>query len=167
MDLSNFHALIGSASDSSGITWWQMSIRACLIFLYGVILVRLGGRRVFWRSDSSDIIVSVLVGSNLSRALTGTVPFLPTLAATGVLVLIYWALDYAAFYSSSVGWLAKGHAQQLIRNGRINWRNMRHNGVTEGDLREAMRMKGIKDVRQIQHAYMERNGSVSFIQRDG
>ncbi len=56
----------------------QLVARACLIFVYGLVLVRLAGRRVFGRWSALDIIVSIVVGSNLSRALTGNAPLLGT-----------------------------------------------------------------------------------------
>lgn len=163
MDLTNVQALIGAKGEA--ITWWQMTIRACLIFVYGLILVRIGGRRVFWKLDSSDIVVSVLVGSNLSRALTANAPFLPTLAATGALVLIYWMLGYAALYSSFLSALTKGRARPLVWNGQLDRKQMKRNGVTEGDLFEAMRSKGILDLEQVGYAYLERNGSISIIKK--
>ncbi|MBN9076695.1 MAG: hypothetical protein J0H84_10770 [Rhizobiales bacterium] len=49
--LSGFHALIGE--DERHILWWQMSIRAVLVFVFGLILIRLFGRRVFGRQNLS------------------------------------------------------------------------------------------------------------------
>jgi len=53
-----------------------------VIFAFGLALVRLAGRRVFVRWAALDIVVAVVVGSNLSRALTGTAPLGGTLAAS-------------------------------------------------------------------------------------
>lgn len=53
------------------VSWLQECARAAVIFAYGLVLVRVAGRRVFGKWAALDIIVSVIVGSNLSRALTG------------------------------------------------------------------------------------------------
>ena len=64
------------------ITWTQECARAVVIFVYGFAIVRFVGRRVFGKWAALDIIVSVIVGSNLSRALTGSAELWGTLAAT-------------------------------------------------------------------------------------
>lgn len=86
----DFHDLIGSKGD---ILWWQMSIRAVLIFLFGLVLIRLFGRRAFGKQTALDIVLAIVVGSNLSRALTANAPFFPTLAATAAIVLLFWLLS--------------------------------------------------------------------------
>lgn len=72
--------LVFGTSDTL-ITWWQMVLRAVLIFFYGVLAFRFAYRRFFGQSTDFDIVVSILIGSTLSRALTGNARLLPTLAA--------------------------------------------------------------------------------------
>ena len=62
-----------------GITWWQECARAALIFCYGLLLVRLAGRRIFATWSALDIVVAIVTGSTLSRALTGNAPLFGTL----------------------------------------------------------------------------------------
>ena len=52
----------------------QECARAVIIFIYGVIAVRLAGRQIFAAWAAPDIIVAIIFGSTLSRALTGTRP---------------------------------------------------------------------------------------------
>ena len=54
------------------LSWAQECARAVLVFAYGLLLVRVAGRRIFGKWSALDIIVSIVVGSNLSRALTGS-----------------------------------------------------------------------------------------------
>lgn len=56
------------------LTTGQECGRAVLIFAYGFAMVRVLGRRVFGKWAALDIIISIIVGSNLSRALTGSAP---------------------------------------------------------------------------------------------
>lgn len=44
------HLVIGSDSDT--ITWWQMSIRAVIIFFYLLILIRVGSKRIFGKNTA-------------------------------------------------------------------------------------------------------------------
>ena len=63
-----------------------------MIFVFGLALVRLAGRRVFGKWAALDIVVSIIIGSNLSRALTGNAPLWGTLAGTALLMALHWLL---------------------------------------------------------------------------
>lgn len=161
MDWTTFHAYIGT--HGTDITWWQMTIRAVLIFLFGLALLRTAGRRVFNKAAPVDIFLAVLIGSNLSRALTANAPFISTLAATAALVALYWVLTLIAYRFKWFGWLLKGRAVLLVRDGVVDWKNMRRHGFSEGDLAESIRSYGMRNVEDVAAAYMERNGSVTVI----
>lgn len=107
------HLVIGREE----ITWWQMSLRAGAIFLCGLVLVRIAGRRVFGKWGALDILVAVIIGSNLSRAITGNAPFAATLCATLALILLHTLLVYAAVWAPRVGEMVKGRPTVLVRGG--------------------------------------------------
>lgn len=145
------------------LTWWQMSIRAVVVFAYGLLLVRFPGQRIFGKSAAFDIVLAVLVGSSLSRALTGNAPFVATLTATTVIVLVHWLVAHLATRWHLLGWLVKGAVVRVVADGRIDQRRMRRHGLTEGDLHEAMRAAGIDRLEMVAAAYLERNGKVSIV----
>ncbi len=156
-----FHTLIGHGSH--GILWWQMSIRAIFIFLYGVLLIRLFGRRAFGKQNPLDIVLAIIIGSDLSRALTGNAPFLPTLAATAVIVLVFWAFEHLAARSHFVGWIMKGSPVRLMRDGAFDRHAMRRSGVSAGDVEEAGRDSGIAGMSGIREAVYERSGKINAL----
>ena len=162
-DLASLHDLIGS--DNGMITWWQMSIRGVLVFLYGLVLVRLAGRRVFGKLAPFDIVLAVLVGSNLSRTLTANAPFVPTLAATAVIALAHWSITFRALHSKLVARLVKGEVVTLVRDGEVDWRAMRRQGLSEGDLEEAARDAGVFELERVRTAVVERSGRISVRSR--
>lgn len=158
-----FHTLVGS--QAGPIAWWQMSIRAMLIFFAGLVLARLAGRRAFGKYTALDIIFAVIIGSSLSRALTGNAPFLPTLAACGMLVVLHWLTVEIARRSPELDRFLKGSALPLIRDGRLDRRAMARAGVSDGDIEEALRQHGRLRVEEVKLAMLERNGDISLIAR--
>src|ERR1700742_895292 len=56
----------------------QEGARAVLIFSYGLLLLRLSGPRMFGHWSALDIVISIIVGSALARAMTGIAPLLGT-----------------------------------------------------------------------------------------
>ena len=147
------------------ITWWQMVLRAVLIFCYGVLLFRFSYRRFFGQSTDFDIVVAILIGSTLSRALTGNAPLIPTLAATAAIVVLHSVLARLAWSWDGIGWLIKGVETRIFEHGRPNETAMRRTGVTERDLLEAIRQRGAEDLSQVETAVLERSGRISVILR--
>jgi uncharacterized membrane protein YcaP (DUF421 family) len=148
------------------VSWWQMCIRGVIVFACGLLLVRFPGQRIFGKSTAFDIVLAVLVGSNLSRALTGNAPFLATLVATTAIVLVHWLLAHLATRSHRLAWLAKGAVVRLARDGQVDRARMARHGLTDGDLREAMREKGIERLDKVAEACLERDGRISVVPKD-
>jgi uncharacterized membrane protein YcaP (DUF421 family) len=161
--LAGLHHLIGN--DTGMITWWQMSIRGLLVFFYGLVLVRLAGRRVFGKLAAFDIVLAIMVGSNLSRTLTANAPFLPTLAATAAIALAHGSITFLALHSRLVDRLVKGASMPLVHEGEVDWRAMRRYGLSEDDLAEAARNAGVFDLDQVRTAVIESNGRISVRSR--
>ena len=161
--LDPLYRMIGR--DGADLAWWQMSARAVLIFAFGLVLVRAAGKRVFGKWTALDIVVSIIIGSNLSRALTGTAPFVETLVATAVLVGVHSLLIAVGVRWPALGHLLKGRGVRLIKDGEVDHRALRRHGIGGNDLEEALREAGLDDPSGVREAYLERNGDISVLKR--
>lgn len=156
-------AVFGIREDE--LSWAQMCARAAIVFVFGVALVRIASKRVFGKWGALDIIVSVMIGSNLSRALTGSAPLVPTMAASLLLVFLHAGLSFVAARASFLGYFVKGEASRLVCDGAIDEKAMRRHGLGRRDLDEALRCAGVDDVSKVSSAWLERNGSISVVKR--
>jgi uncharacterized membrane protein YcaP (DUF421 family) len=145
------------------LLWWQECARAVLIFAYGLILVRVAGRRLFGKWSALDIIVSIIIGSNLSRALTGNAPLWGTLAATTLLVGLHWVLAQAAARSPRLSRVLEGHGIKLAIEGTADRAAFLREAVSEKDLHEALRQSGVEDVSQTRLVTLEPSGSITVL----
>ena len=151
------------AADPAHIAWWQMCLRALIVFACGLVLVRLAGARTFARASPVDIVVSVVLGSNLSRAITGSAQLWPTLLASAAIVAAHAALIRLGVYSHRAGVLMKGRPAILIKDGQECSGVLRREGVSRGDFEELLREAGVTDVREVRLATRERSGKVSVL----
>ena len=143
----------------------QECARSLLIFVYGLFLVRLAGRRIFGKWGALDIIVSIVVGSNLSRALTGSAPLLGTLAATTLLIALHWVLSHLAARSPAVSHVVEGRAVTLTdANGMKPKVQVRH-AVTEADVNEALRQRGMERVEDARLLTLEPSGKITVLKK--
>ncbi|RKF14580.1 DUF421 domain-containing protein [Roseovarius spongiae] len=162
--METFHYLIGQ--DTPHIAWWQMSLRAVVIFLYAILLYRIAPRRSFSNLSAQDIVLTVILGSSLSRSLTGNAPLLPTLAATGLLVVLYVAVTALAPQSKVVSYLVKGRPITLVSKGVVDRQALRRAHFGENDITELLRLHGLQDLSEVEEAHLERNGKVSVIPKN-
>ena len=156
-------ALLGLGRDS--ITVWQMLMRTVVVYITALVVVRLGEKRFFGKSTAFDLVLSIILGSVISRAINGGAPFFPTLVASLALVGIHWALAALAFHSDTFGALVKEQARVLIRDGEVNWDELHSAHLSEQDLRSALRVQSqIQDPERVQIARLERSGDISAIE---
>lgn len=163
--MDTLHALIGWQGESIGLS--QMLLRASLIFLIGLVLARLAASRAFGKWSPLDIVLAVVVGSNLSRAMTGGAPFLPTVAATALLILLHALLARLAVRWPRFGRLIKGHAVQIVADGEPDPDAVRQAGIGHRDLEMAIRNAGHAGLKEIRSAWLERNGDITVVARSG
>jgi uncharacterized membrane protein YcaP (DUF421 family) len=154
--------LFGTTAQVSAL---QECARAVLIFAYGLLLIRLAGRRVFGRWSALDIIVSIVVGSNLSRALTGSAPLFGTMLATALLMLLHWVLAYLAARWRSVSRILEGTPIVLSEESRFSEEAQRRHAISEADLNEALRQSGLEDIGDAHRITLEPSGRLTVIKR--
>lgn len=159
-------SLLGLGLDSKELGIVQMGARAAIVYVITVLLVRLGKRRFMGRATAFDVILGIMLGSIVSRAVTGNAPFLPALVATAVLLAMHWVFSGIAMRWPSFGWLIKGRSVRVVRDGSQDTTVLRRSHMTEHDLWEDLRSKGISNLGQVADARLERSGQLSVIKAD-
>ncbi|MDQ0464360.1 uncharacterized membrane protein YcaP (DUF421 family) [Caulobacter ginsengisoli] len=156
-----FEALIGP--DNGEASPLQLCVRAVIILVFGIACIRIAGRRTFSQASPLDIIVAIIVGSNLSRAMTGKAPFIAGLAATLLLVVLHRLLAWATLRWGLLSRWIKCDPVVLVRDGVRDERAMRVHGISEADLLEGLRMEQMERVEQAHLAMLEGGGKISVV----
>jgi len=159
--------IFGPDSHPDSLTGLQVSFRCLVIFVVGLVLVRVGDRRSLSEKTAFDAIFIVLLGSILSRAINGSGPLLITILASVVLMVIHRCCAFAAYRSHRFGKLIKGEEVTIVRDGEIDWKAMKQKLVSKHDLQEDLRLSAATDdLDKIKVARLERSGDVSFIKKE-
>lgn len=144
----------------------QMSLRAVVIFIITLILLRIAGRRSFGMKSPFDNIIVILLGAILSRALVGASEFLPTVASATVIAVLHRLGAWIGTLNLRFGVLIKGQKIVLFDQGKLNHENMRRALVSESDLYTSLRnTMNVETFDSIERAYMENNGQISFVRK--
>jgi uncharacterized membrane protein YcaP (DUF421 family) len=156
--------LLGLNLGPSELDFDHMAWRGVIVFCFAVFLVRLGARRLLAHNAGFDIMVAVILGSVLSRAINGESAFFPTLGASALLVLLHHVLATLTFHSHWFSQVVKGRAHVLVRDGKVDRDEMCRSKITHDDLDENLRLHGnVSELAQVAEARLERNGAVSVV----
>jgi uncharacterized membrane protein YcaP (DUF421 family) len=161
-----FIQIFGGDEPLPHLSWGQVAMRALAVYLISIILVRLGKSRLISRVSALDVIVAFVLGSLLSRGITGSASISNTAVSSAALIALHSLLTWLACYSHWLGKLVKGHCQILICDGVINHENLRKSHLSEEDLLEELRLNAnCEDIEQVKTAYKERSGEISVVKR--
>jgi uncharacterized membrane protein YcaP (DUF421 family) len=142
---------------------YQVAARAALVYLVGLTVVRIGKSRGIGRLTSLDIILGFILGSLLSRGITGHASLSATAVGSVALVATHWLITFLACRSHRLGILIKGRSTLVVVDGKMQRDNMRRSHISEHDLDEELRLHGVDDLQRVKRAYKERNGEISVI----
>ncbi|HSK18692.1 MAG TPA: YetF domain-containing protein [Longimicrobiales bacterium] len=159
--------LLGLGSDAGEIGPGQMALRAVIIYGFTLFIVRLGSKRFLGKATAFDVIMGIMIGSVMSRAINGSAGLLATLGAGAVLVGLHWLFGVISYHAHWFGKFVKGTPVKLIEDGEVREEAMRGSSLSRNDLEEALRLEGMNpDPSRVALAYLERDGSISVIPRE-
>ena len=141
-------------------------VRGTVMYLSLFVLFRVVIRRRLGAVGMGDILLVVIIADAAQSGLSGESDSISdALLVVGTIFAWNWFIDWLNFrFPALQPWL-EAPPLLLIDNGRINYRNLRHEFVTMDELKAKLREKGVEDPREVARAYMENDGSVSVIKR--
>jgi uncharacterized membrane protein YcaP (DUF421 family) len=154
-----------SVSSAGDLSIAQVCCRAVVVYVILIGYVRLGKKRFLGEATAFDAVLVIIIGSIASRAISGTAPFVASLAAAFVLIAIHWLISYLTESSPRLSYLVKGHDTLIIQNGRVIRQALRDAHMSQDDLAEDLRQQGINNPDKVKEARLERSGKLSVIKK--
>src|SRR4051812_22719351 len=155
-----------SATKPEELSAYQMCFRAVAVFLILLTYVRAGKKRFLGETTGFDAILMIVIGSLASRAISGTAPFVASLAGTFTLIATHSVISYFAQSWPALSYLAKGHDTPLIREGQLDRQALKDAHMSDDDLAEDLRQAGVANRSQVKEARLERSGKLSVIKNE-
>src|SRR5438094_7160067 len=110
------HDLFGGDYPDDPLKLHQVAVRAIVIYIAGVAIVRIGKSRVISRLTPLDVILGFVLGSLLSRGITGHASLSGTTMASAALVAAHWLLTWLACRWHWFGNLVNGPAVLIVKD---------------------------------------------------
>ncbi len=138
------------------------AIRTVILYFLLMLAIRMMGKRQLGELQPSELVVTLLLSDlavvpmqdNDLPLLNGIIPIL-------VLVALEVTLSCFMLKCPTLARLISGSPVPIIKDGKVDEQVMRRLRITVDDLIESLRQQNIFDLRQVQYAIAETNGSIS------
>lgn len=144
----------------------EIVLRGTIVYLFLFVLLRLL-RRGAGAIGISDLLVVVLIADAAQNAMASEYKSI-TEGLILVTTIVAWDyfLDWLGYRFSPVRRLLRPSPLLLIKDGRIQRRNLRREMISEEELLEQLREQGVETVREVAKSYIEGDGRISVITKD-
>lgn len=150
-----------------GMPWWEFVLRAVVVYVAVLILMRLAGKRTVGQFTPFDLLVIVLLGNAVQNALLGQdSSLLGGLLLATTLLLLNWGVGRLSARSRRFDRLVEGEPVILVRHGILFRKALARESITERELATARRAAGfatIAQIAQIELAVLETSGEITFV----
>ncbi|TMD31466.1 MAG: DUF421 domain-containing protein [Chloroflexi bacterium] len=142
---------------------WELVIRAVVIYVALLVALRLFGKREVGQFTLYDLVFILLVANALQPAITG-----PDTSVVGGIVLIV-ALVGTNYLVGKFDNMPRFHRlftpapAVIVKDGKYLADVMKREGVDKEEVEMSMREHGIKDMKEVQLAVLEPDGTISIV----
>jgi uncharacterized membrane protein YcaP (DUF421 family) len=144
----------------------ELIVRGSAMYLFLFLIFRVVVRRRVGAVGMADILILVIVADAAQNGMSGEYR---TVTEAFILVgtLVGWnmLIDWLTFRFPRLQHFLEPPPLLLIDNGRVLWRHLRHEFVSEGELKTKLREHGVTDPREVQKAYMEPDGQITVLKK--
>jgi len=164
--VSTFHSIDWQAFFIPSLPIGEIFLRGTIVYFFLFIVLRLL-RREAGALGISDLLVVVLIADAAQNAMAHDYKSI-TEGLVLVSTLAFWDyfLDWLGYHFPAVQRLLRPPPRLLIKDGRLQRRNLRLEMVSEEELMGKLREEGIERLEEVKQSYIEANGTISVIKKD-
>jgi uncharacterized membrane protein YcaP (DUF421 family) len=144
----------------------ELIVRGSAMYLFLFLIFRVVMRRRVGAVAMADILILVIVADAAQNGMSGEYR---TVTEAFILVgtLVGWnmLIDWLTFRFPRLQHVLEPPPLLLIDNGRVLWRHLRHEFMSEGELKTKLREHGVTDPREVDKAYMEPDGQITVLKK--
>jgi uncharacterized membrane protein YcaP (DUF421 family) len=143
--------------------WWELPLRAAIVYVALLAMVRLSGKRTVGQFTPFDLLVVMLLSESVSSGLSGGEESVTGgLLAAATLVVLNVVISYATSRSVKLQALVEGRAVLVGRNGEIFHDVLKRHRVPLSDVEQALREADCAQA-DMKYACLEADGKISVL----
>ena len=140
--------------------------RALAVYALLLVVVRALGRRTVGNFSAFDLLVALMLGEIVDEMIYGDVRFIQGTVAIVTIGAITYADSWLSYWDHGVEAVLEGKPTIVVKNGEFHKPGMRRERMNEKDVLAALRIQGVRDMREVEYAIVEHDGTVSVVHFD-
>ncbi len=162
-----FSAQIWTDMFDLGVPILEKILRSGLVYIFMVVGLRLFGKRELAQTNTFDLIVLLTLSNTLQNAIIGQDNSLTggVIGAISLLLLNYLVVRFL-FRRAKLDRFLEGAPVALIKDGKVQQRNLDRELITLAELTAAAHKQGIRNLEDVDRCVLETGGSVTFTPKD-
>jgi uncharacterized membrane protein YcaP (DUF421 family) len=150
-----------------GTAWWEIVIRAAVVYFFVIIGLRLTGRRALGQLNTPDVVLVLIIANAVQNAMLGPdTSLIGGLIAAGTLLIVNAISSEVRSRSRRATRFFEGEPVILVNHGRLIPENLRRQHIGEDELAEALHEHGLESAAQVKLCILEIDGSLSVVPMD-
>ncbi len=134
------------------------------IYIFLILAFRFFGRRQLGQLTVIDLVIIIVMGSAVETAMVNGNLSLPAgIVSASTLLLTNRSINLLSRRSNWFRRLVSPGPILLISRGHIIEEHCKRSGLTDEDIREAIRERGCLDVKDVKFAVMEEDGEINIV----
>jgi len=137
-------------------------IRLAVLYCVITAAIRLMGKRQVGELQPTELVVTILLSELVAIPIQdNSLPMATSLIAAAVLVSLEILSSVISMRSKGFRTLTQGNSVPVIDKGRVDFNQLRDLRITYDDLLEALRLKDVFEITQVELCMIETNGQIS------
>jgi len=137
-------------------------IRLAVLYCVITVAIRLMGKRQVGELQPTELVVTILLSELVAIPIQdNSLPMATSLIAAAVLISLEIFNSLIAMKSKGFRTLTQGNSVPVIEKGKVDFVQLRDLRITYDDLLEALRLKDVFDIAQVDVCMIETNGQLS------
>jgi len=148
------------------LPWWEFIVRAVLVYLALMVMVRLSGKRTVGQFTPFDLLVVMLLSESVSNSLSGEdSSVIGGLILAATLVSLNVVLAFITSRSPRFEKVTEGTPVLVGRDGKIFEKVLEQQQVGIGELQKALRENDC-ELTDLKCAFLETDGNFSIMKKN-
>lgn len=142
-------------------------IKTILLYFFIVVVYRIMGKKEVGKLSIIDLIVSILIAELAAISIEeADRSIFMSIVPIVVLVVIQIVISYISMKSFKLRKVIDGNPTVIIKEGKLNFKEMSKLRYTLDDLIAQLREQGIKSIEEVNYAVLENNGKLSVFDKE-
>ena len=139
-------------------------IRSIILYIAVLISMRIMGKGEIAEMNCFDLVITFLIAEVASFPMENNdIPMINGIAALTGLVAMQTIISFLSLKFRKVSIILSGKPSILINKGKIDYRELKKERVSINELLEQLRIQGYFNIKYIQYAILETDGSLSIV----